>query len=61
MGLETSEPLEAQTVALDGVFAQKSLSFAQKAIGELEQFDVFFDNLQKFCFVLKNISLVWYK
>ena len=47
MGLETSEPLEAQTVALDGVFAQKSLSFAQKAIGELEQFGVFFDNLQK--------------
>ena len=33
-------------LTLDPIFAQKSLSFANKSITELEQFDKFFTNLQ---------------
>ena len=47
MGFEAGDSMEENGITLDGQFAQKSLLFAQKAMGELEQFDVFFGELQK--------------
>jgi hypothetical protein len=45
MGLDIDDQTEDQGTMLDKAFSQKALSFAQKSITELEQFEVYFDQL----------------
>ncbi len=45
MGLDMDDENDEQGTMLDSVFSQKALTFAQKSITELEQFDAYFNQL----------------
>ena len=46
MGFEMDHSIDEQGISLDPGFAHKAQSFAEKSITELEQFDIFFTQLQ---------------
>ncbi len=47
MGLDMDDENAEQGTMLDSAFSQKALTFAQKSITELEQFDAYFNQLQQ--------------
>jgi len=45
--MDIDASLDESGVTLDPVFSQKTLSFAQKSLAEIDHFDIFFTQLQQ--------------